>query len=220
IIVDERNHAYTFHATPGFSFGEGWYAAAAAVLGGVCLQVEPDQKHSVAAARFLLAAGLAPQLRAYHSRPRANKALPQVVADAFRRDAMSAQTRLRGALLGDSEVVLRVHGWLDARLRPSPNRLTVLVWNRQCRHHAHRNSSSDELAALRSLAVEAGLQPILIGDGLVQLPPRTLDLTLFWKEPLFQGLEMRRAQLEVFEYLRDRYGLVGQVGVTTAGMDG
>ena len=28
-IVDERNHAYTFHADPGFSFGEGWYLAAA-----------------------------------------------------------------------------------------------------------------------------------------------------------------------------------------------
>ena len=23
-LVDERNHAYTFHADPGFSFGEGW----------------------------------------------------------------------------------------------------------------------------------------------------------------------------------------------------
>jgi hypothetical protein len=23
-IVDERNHAYTFHTDPGFSFGEGW----------------------------------------------------------------------------------------------------------------------------------------------------------------------------------------------------
>src|SRR5689334_21256321 len=31
-LVAERNHAYTFHADPRFSFGEGWYAAAAAVL--------------------------------------------------------------------------------------------------------------------------------------------------------------------------------------------
>lgn len=219
-IVTERNHAYTFHANPAFSFGEGWYAAAAGVLGGVCLQIEPDQKHSAAVLKFLEGAGLASQLRAYYPRPRANKALPLVVADAFRRDAASAQARLRAALLGDSEVVPRVHAWLEARLGSPPNRLTVLVWNRQCRHHAHRNSSPEELATLCRLAVEAELQPISIGDGSVQLPEQALDLTLFWKEPLFQGLEMRRAQLEVFECLRERYGLVGQVGVTTAGMDG
>src|SRR5262249_4608697 len=27
-ILDERNHAYTFHTDSGFSFGEGWYVAA------------------------------------------------------------------------------------------------------------------------------------------------------------------------------------------------
>jgi hypothetical protein len=31
---------------------------------------------------------------------------------------------------------------------------------------------------------------------------------------------MRRAQLHVFEQLRRAHGLVGQIGVTTAGMDG
>ena len=31
---------------------------------------------------------------------------------------------------------------------------------------------------------------------------------------------MRRAQLHLFEELRCRHGLVGQIGVTTAGMDG
>jgi hypothetical protein len=31
---------------------------------------------------------------------------------------------------------------------------------------------------------------------------------------------MRRAQLQVFEELRQRHGLIGQIGVTTAGMDG
>src|SRR5687767_229595 len=36
-IVDERNLAYTFHADAGFSFGEGWYVAAAAVLAGVAI---------------------------------------------------------------------------------------------------------------------------------------------------------------------------------------
>ena len=31
---------------------------------------------------------------------------------------------------------------------------------------------------------------------------------------------MRRAQLQLFEYLSEAHALVGQVGVTTAGMDG
>jgi hypothetical protein len=47
-----------------------------------------------------------------------------------------------------------------------------------------------------------------------------IDLTLCWKEPLFQGADMRRAQLQLFEELRQRHGLIGQIGVTTAGMDG
>ncbi len=31
---------------------------------------------------------------------------------------------------------------------------------------------------------------------------------------------MRRAQLQLFEHLKGAHGLVGQLGVTTAGMDG
>jgi hypothetical protein len=45
-------------------------------------------------------------------------------------------------------------------------------------------------------------------------------LTLFWKDPVFQGPDMRRAQLQLFEHMRHAHGLVGQLGVTTAGMDG
>ncbi len=45
-------------------------------------------------------------------------------------------------------------------------------------------------------------------------------MTLFWKDPLFQGTDMRRAQLQLFEHLRGAHALIGQVGVTTAGMDG
>lgn len=221
-VIDGRNPAYTFHANPAFSFGEGWYAAAAAVLGGASLQIEPGQKHSAAAERFLVGAGLAAQLQPYRPRPRANKALPLIVADAFRQDAQTSQARLRSAFLEDTEVVPRVHAWLQARLPGVVERPTVLVWNRQCRHDAHRNSAPDELAALCRMSDEAGLCPVAIGDGLgeVRLPSGTLDLTLFWKEPLFQGVDMRRAQLELFERLRSNWALVGQVGVTTAGMDG
>jgi len=45
-------------------------------------------------------------------------------------------------------------------------------------------------------------------------------MTLFWKDAVFQGVDMRRAQLQFFEHLRAAHGLVGQLGVTTAGMDG
>lgn len=221
VIVESRNHAYTFHANPSFSFGEGWYAAAAATLERISLQIEPGQKHSAAAERFLVGAGLGEQLSAYRPRPRANKALPLIVADAFRRDPIAARARVRAAFLAPSEVVPLVHEWLRARL-PVLKGPTVLVWNRQCRHDPHRNSAYDELVVLCRLAHHANLCPILIGDGIGErpLPSETVDLTLFWKEPLFQGTDMRRAQLELFEHLRNEFHLVGQVGVTTAGMDG
>ena len=66
-----------------------------------------------------------------------------------------------------------------------------------------------------------GVLPVLVGDGLAEGPVTgAVDMTLFWKDPVFQGLDMRRAQLQFFEHLRTRHGLLGQVGVTTAGMDG
>jgi hypothetical protein len=52
------------------------------------------------------------------------------------------------------------------------------------------------------------------------MAPSAVDMTLFWQKPIFQGEDMRRAQLQLFEHLRERHALVGQFGVTTAGMDG
>ncbi len=60
-IVTERNHAYTFHADPGFSFGEGWYLAAAALLAGLPIQIKPGAAQEVQAKRFLCDAGHAPR---------------------------------------------------------------------------------------------------------------------------------------------------------------
>src|SRR6185312_2707736 len=71
-IVRERNHAYTFHADPGFSFGEGWYLAAAAVLTGVAIQIEPDKPQTSQAQRFVRDAGLDPLVQPYRSRPSAD----------------------------------------------------------------------------------------------------------------------------------------------------
>ena len=45
-------------------------------------------------------------------------------------------------------------------------------------------------------------------------------MILFWKDPVFRKADSRRAQLQFFEHLRQAHALVGQVGVTTAGMDG
>src|SRR5690606_28492927 len=99
-LLLQRNQAYTFHTSPSFSFGEGWYLAAAGVLFGVAIQIEPDQPQTEQARVFLKAAGLGAQLVPYRSRPRANKALPALVARAFRDDPVAAQAQLRSAFLG------------------------------------------------------------------------------------------------------------------------
>lgn len=39
--LPERHLLYTFHADPGFSFGEGWYLAAAAQFAGLSIQIRP-----------------------------------------------------------------------------------------------------------------------------------------------------------------------------------
>ncbi|HXU62574.1 MAG TPA: hypothetical protein VN962_12780 [Polyangia bacterium] len=221
-IVRERNHAYTFHADPGFSFGEGWYLAAAAVLTGVAIQIEPDKPQTSQAQRFVRDAGLDPLVQPYRSRPRANKHLPDIVAAAFRADPNAAQRRLRAAFLGDEPIARAVVEWADGKLAGAAAGKTVLLWVRRGTHHPGRNTTHAELVELAGRARDAGLVPVLVGDALpnAEPPAGTVDCTLFWKDPLFQGPDMRRAQLQLFEHLRRAHGLVGQLGVTTAGMDG
>jgi hypothetical protein len=224
-IVDERNHAYTFHTDRGFSFGEGWYVAAAAVLAGVAIQIEPAMPGTAQAERFLRDAGLGDHLRPYRSRPRANKQTTDVVARAFRADPPGAQRRLRAAFLGDAPVApvaKAVSDWIDARLAAWRARRKVLVWIRDGAHHPGRNTVHSELLELTRRVLDAGLSPLLLGDALRHgpVPAGAVDLTLFWKEPVFGGDDGRRAQLQFFEHLRRAHGVVGQLGVTTAGMDG
>jgi hypothetical protein len=220
-IVDERNHAYTFHADPGFSFGEGWYLAAAAVLAGVAIQIEPGKPQTPQAERFLRDAGLSAEMP-YRSRPRANKHLPEIVARAFRVDPLSAQRKLRAAFLGDAPIPPTVIDWADRKLSGVSLGKKVLLWVRYGAHHPKRNTIYSELVELARRALAANCVPVLVGDAVRDggVPSGTVDMTLFWKEPIFQGADMRRAQLQFFEYLRGAHGLVGQLGVTTAGMDG
>jgi hypothetical protein len=98
----------------------------------------------------------------------------------------------------------------------------VLLWVRYGKHHPKRNTPHAELVELARRTRDVALVPILVGDALRDggVPPGAVDLTLFWKQPVFQGADMRRAQLQLFEHLRTAHGLVGQVGVTTAGADG
>jgi len=221
-LIDDRNHAYTFHADPAFSFGEGWYLAAAAVLTGVTMQIEPGKSQTAQAERFLHDAGLAAQLAPYRPRPRANKALPDLVARAFRADPAGAQAKLRAAFLGRDAPSVEVVAFVDQALERAASSRKVLLWVRRGAHHAHRNTEHAELLALAERALAHGLAPVLVGDALPEgTPPAgAADLMLFWKRAPFQGLDMRRAQLQFFEYLRRAHGLVGQLGVTTAGMDG
>jgi hypothetical protein len=220
-LLDERNHAYTFHADPRFSFGEGWYLAAAAVLDDVLIQIEPDKPQSAQVERFVHDAGLAGRCVASRSRPRANKHLPEIIARAFRVDPLGSQRKLRAAFLGESAIAPAFVTWVDERLAACPKRTKVLLWVRYGQHHPNRNTSHAELVELARRALDAGLDPVLVGDALRGDPvPGAADLTLFWKDPVFQGLDMRRAQLHFFEHLQRVHGLRGQLGVTTAGMDG
>ncbi len=220
-IVLERNRAYTFHADPGFSFGEGWYLAAAALFAGLSIQIRPGAVQEVQARRFLCAAGLEGSLRPYRSRPASPKHLTHIIAEAFRADAPGAQSTLRAAFLGDESPAATLRAWIDGKVGGKPEQ-KVLLWVRTGDHHAQRNTCCDELRQLAELILKAGLTPIFFGDRvpLELVPPGAVNLTLCWKEPLFQGPDMRRVQLQLFEELRCRHGLVGQIGVTTAGMDG
>lgn len=221
-IVVDRNRAYTFHTDPRFSFGEGWYLAAAALLSRVTIQVEPGKAQTAQAERFLRDAGLTASLQPYRSRPPANKPLPEIVARAFRADPEGAQRKLRAAFLGHEPVPPAIVEWADRALAGAKPGRTVFVWVRHGTHQPERNTTWAELVELVSRVQAAGLVPILVGDAVQggAFPTGALDLTLFWKLPLFQGEDMRRAQLQLVEHLRVAHGLVGQLGVTTAGMDG
>ena len=128
---------------------------------------------------------------------------------------------LRAAFLGDEAPAASLRSWIDDRVGWAPGQ-KVLLWVRTGDHDAQRNTCFDELRQLVELVVNAGLSPIFFGDTvpLELVPPSAVNLTFCWKEPLFQGPDMRRSQLQLFEELRCCHGLVGQIGVTTAGMDG
>lgn len=221
-LIAARNDAYTFHADPGFSFGEGWHVAAAAVLAGVAIQVEPDKPATSQALRFLRDAGLGAQLQAYRPRPRAMKQTTELVARAFRADPRAAQRRLRAAFLGDAPIAGAVADWADRRLAGAPDAPKVVLWVRDGTHHRHRNTAPAELAGLARCARAAGLVPVFVGEAFAahDVGEGAVDLTLLRREPVFSGEDGRRAQLQLFEHLRERHGVVGQIGVTTAGMDG
>ena len=162
----------------------------------------------------------------YRSRPRANKPLPEIVARAFRANPIEVQSKLRAAFLGDEPIPQAIKDWADHILAEAPKRTKkgkkVLLWLRYVTHNPERNTAYPELVELVQRMLAEGLVPILIGDGLRdgEAPAGTVDMTLFWKLPLFQGIDMRRAQLQLFEHLKSAHELVGQLGVTTAGMDG
>jgi hypothetical protein len=161
-------------------------------------------------------------LQPHRPRPRANKQTTDIVARAFRADPLGAQQKLRIAFLGDAPNARKVTDWIDPRLAGCRDRQKVLVWIRDGAHHSGRNSVDSEVVAITQCVQRAGMVPILVGDALREgtVPAEAVDMILFWKDPIFRGEDARRAQLQFFEHLRDAHGVVGQIGVTTAGMDG
>jgi hypothetical protein len=223
MLIEQRNHAYTFHTDAGFSFGEGWYLAAAAVLAGVAIQLDARNGDGMLQARtFLRDAGLCGQIQPYRPRPRAMKHVTHVIGSVFRADPVAAQRKLRAAFLGEAAIPAAVSAWIDHRLATFPARGKVLLWIRDGVHQPARNTTHPELLELIRLVQQAGLTPILTGDALRggDVPAGVIDMILFWKDPLFRQPDTRRAQLQFFEHLRLAHGLIGQLGVTTAGMDG
>ncbi len=220
-IVNERNRAYTFHADPGFSFGEGWYLAAAALFAGLAIQIRPGAIQEEQARRFLSDAGLASAIQPYRSRPASPKHLTHIIAEAFRVNPQNSQHRLRHAFLGNDLPASELIGWIANKVGTSSAE-KVLLWVRTGDHDAQRNTCFKELRQITDLVLSAGLIPVFFGDAVPadSVPHNAVNLSLCWKEPIFQGPEMRRAQLQMFEILKQRHGLVGQIGVTTAGMDG
>jgi len=216
-----RNRAYTFFTTPGFSFGEGWYLAAASLFAELTIQVRSSTPQERQALQFLNAVGLAERLVPYRPRPASPKHLTDIIATTFERDPQAAQKKLRDAFLGQQPASAPIVEWLKGQMR-TDIRPKVLLWTRISYHDPHRNTAFDELACLGQLIADMGITPVFFGDAI----PKDLDLsggidlTLCWRNPLFQTLSMRRDQLQLFEVLRRRHHLVGQIGVTTAGMDG
>lgn len=219
--LDERNQAYTFFTDPGFSFGEGWYLAAASLLFGLPIQIKAGTVQEEQARRFLDDAGLSAALVPYRSRPANPKHLTDIIARSFRDNPGAAQDLLRAAFLGSEARPSTLVEWVAQRVGHDPNQ-KVLLWVRISDHDAHRNTDFDELQQITRLVLDAGLTPVFFGDALdcsMDLEGG-IDLSLCWKDPIFQGADMRRAQLQLFEELRQSHGLIGQIGVTTAGMDG
>jgi len=219
--LKKRNRAYTFFTTPGFSFGEGWYLAAASLFAGLPIQVNSGTAQEVQALQFLRDVGLSERLVPFRSRPASPKHLTDIIAATFRRDPLAAQRQLRRAFLGEQTTPAPIVKWLSEKVG-TDTKEKVLLWVRTSDHDAHRNTSINELEQTAQLVRAAGVTPVYFGDA---MPSNMnlhegINLTLCWKSSLFQGPSMRRAQLQFFEELRLKYRLIGQMGVTTAGMDG
>jgi hypothetical protein len=192
------------------------------VLAGVRVQIEPHAAGAPRAERFLRDAGVGDNIVPCRPRPRASKQLTAIVGAAFRDHPQASQDRLRASLLGPGPIPRPIVDWTARALTGAPARRAVLLWARHGRHQSSRNTPYPELVDLAARARSACLVPILFGDavGGGGAPLGTIDLTLCWREPVFQGADLRRAQLQLFELLRRDHGVVGQIGVTTAGMDG
>src|SRR5262249_48165456 len=100
------------------------------------------------------------------------------------------------------EVCESVVAWADPRLAETPRGNKVLLWVRDGVHQPHRNTDATELFELASRARAAGLAPVVIGEAVRggDLPRGAVDMTLFSRDPVFQGAGARRAQLQLFEH--------------------
>ena len=215
-MLAARNRAYTFFTTPGFSFGEGWYLAAASLFAELTIQVRTGTPQERQALQFLNDVGLAKRLVPYRPRP----ASPNISPTLLQRH--SSVTRIQRRKSFAMPFGATTCFGTDCRMaeRPDGDRHTAKGTSR----HASAITTRTETRLLMSLHALANSLPTWDHPCLLRRRNTKdldlsggIDLTLCWRNPLFQTLSMRRDQLQLFEVLRRRHHLVGQIGVTTAG---
>jgi hypothetical protein len=97
----------------------------------------------------------------------------------------------------------------------------VLIWvRRRGDHDPARDASPQSLFQLATAAQARGMTPVFVGPPADEALPDGIDLTGHWRDPAFAGEGGLRAQLHMFDLLHREYGVVGQIGLKSGGMDG
>lgn len=146
-----------------------------------------------------------------------------IIARAFTVDPVKARAQLRASALGGATVSPAITAYAEQALSSHSGKKKVLVWVRaRSDYQPERNTSDVELRAMIEKVKEQGFVPVLVGSD---PPPGTslegaVPMTRHWQAPAIKNApDPYRAQLLLFEHLREAHNVVGQVGVRSGGLD-